>query len=75
MQRQLFVYVFSVVFTCCFEGYLLYFVSAIIELQFLHVPLLCCPFVGEMLATLVAVGQALLVPVALHGLAEVYLKR
>ena len=36
---------------------------------FWHVPLLTCHFVGKMLATLVVVGQALLVPLALHGLA------
>ena len=41
-----FVYVFSVVLMCAFEGYLLFLVSAIQLLQFLHVPLLTCHFVG-----------------------------
>ena len=36
---------------------------------------LVCRDWDKMLATLVSVGQALLVPVALHGLAGVYLKR
>ena len=75
MQRQLFLNIFSVVLTCFFEGHLLCLVSAIILLPFLHVRLLTCPFMAEMLATLVVVGQALLVPLALHGLAGVYLKR
>ena len=75
MQRQLFLNIFSVVLTCFFEGHLLCLVSAIILLQFLHVLLLTSPFMGEMLGILVVVGQALLVPLALHGLARVHLKR
>ena len=41
-----FVYVFSVVLICPFEGHLLCLASAIQLLLFLHVPLLTCHFVG-----------------------------
>ena len=71
-----FVYAFSVVLTCAFDGYLLCLVSAIQLLPFRHVPLLTCFFLWDkIMATLVVVGQAHLVPLALHGLAGVYLKR
>ena len=44
---QVFVHVFSVVFTGSFEGHLLYMVSAIQLLPFFHVPLLSCHIVGQ----------------------------
>ena len=50
------------------------FCTLILPLCYCHLYMGLC-FMCEMLATLVLVGEALLLPLPLHGLAGVYLKR